>query len=137
MQSPLLVQTSLYISAQPLAERHFLDETTAMRIKVNAIHVLNEYLRTSACTDDEAMGAVAQFISIEFYYGTPDTMQAHLRGLRQMVLLRGGFSHSRVGALVTKVALVYVSKALHLTCKTKRSLTFPSPPEAIASLPSP
>lgn len=109
VQSPLLVQTSLYISAQPLAERHFLDETTTMRIKVNAIHTLNEYLRSTdaaTCAGDEAMGAVAQFISIEFYYGTPQAMQAHLQGLRQMVQLRGGFAHSQVGALVTKVALV-------------------------------
>ncbi|KAL1890957.1 hypothetical protein Sste5346_007954 [Sporothrix stenoceras] len=109
VQSPLLVQTSLYISAQPLAERHFLDETTTMRIKVNAIHTLNEYLRSTdaaTCAGDEAMGAVAQFISIEFYYGTPQAMQAHLQGLRQMVQMRGGFADTQVGALVTKVALV-------------------------------
>lgn len=109
VQSPLLVQTSLYISAQPLAERHFLDETTTMRIKVNAIHTLNEYLRSTeaaTCAGDEAMAAVAQFISIEFYYGTSAAMQAHLHGLRQMIQLRGGFARSRVGALVTKVALV-------------------------------
>lgn len=107
VQSPLLVHTSLYIAAQPLAERRFLDETTTTRIKVHAIHVLNEHLRTAAtCTGDEAMAAVAQFMTIEFYYGTSAAMRAHLQGFRQMVLLRGGFSTSRQGALVTKVALV-------------------------------
>ncbi|OAA65707.1 ketoreductase [Niveomyces insectorum RCEF 264] len=106
VQSPLLVQTSLYVSAQPLAERGFLDEATTMHIKGNAIHVLNAYLRTAACADDEAMAAVAQFIALEFYYGSAAVMQAHLQGLRQMVLLRGGFPTSRVGALVTKIALV-------------------------------
>ncbi|CAK7197971.1 hypothetical protein SEUCBS139899_000625 [Sporothrix eucalyptigena] len=131
VQSPLLVHTSLYISAQPLAERHFLDETTTMRIKVNAIHVLNEYLRsvdTAICTGDEAMGAVAQFISIEFYYGTPAAMLAHLHGLRQMVQLRGGFPHSRVGALVTKVALVgdcIIAISLEVEPILQMSTTFP------------
>ncbi|CAK7246261.1 MAG: hypothetical protein STHCBS139747_007885 [Sporothrix thermara] len=109
VQSPLLVHTSLYISAQPLAERRLLDETTTMRVKIQAIRVLNEYLRstdTAICTSDEAMGAVVQFISIEMYYGTPAVMQAHLHGLCQMVLLRSNFPRSRVGTLVTKAALI-------------------------------
>ncbi|CAK7212232.1 hypothetical protein SBRCBS47491_001388 [Sporothrix bragantina] len=127
VQSPLLVYTSLYISAQPLAERHYLDDTTTMRIKIQAIHVLNEYLRSTAtdiCTGDEAMGAVTQFISIELYYGTPAAMLAHLHGFRKMVLLRGGFAQSRVGALVTKTALV--GDALIALCLEVEALLQPS-----------
>lgn len=77
-----------------------------MRLKGNAIHVLNSHLRSKDCVSDEAMAAVAQFISIELYYGEAEVMQAHLRGFREMVRLRSGFPSSDVGALVTKVALV-------------------------------
>jgi hypothetical protein len=106
LQSPLLAQTSLYVSARSLAERRFIDPRVAMRIKGEAIHSLNEHLQSEAWVDDVAMAAVVQFISIEWFFGETDVVLAHLKGLREMIRLRGGFTKVGVSALVTKVAIV-------------------------------
>ncbi len=106
LQSPLLVNTSIYIAAQPLCEKGYIDFQTTMALKVNTIRLLNSYLRSDACTTDEVMGAVGAFITIELYYGTAVDMRAHLTGLRGMVQLRGGFPDSPAGVLSSRVALV-------------------------------
>jgi len=77
-----------------------------MKLKGNAIHTLNRHLQSDKWISDEALAAVVQFVSIEWFFGGPEVVQAHLRGLREMLRLRGGFSGSGVGALVTKVAIV-------------------------------
>jgi len=77
-----------------------------MKLKGNAISTLNRYLQSEKWISDEALAGVVQFVSIEWFFGGPEVVQAHLRGLREMLRLRGGFSSSGVGALVTKVALV-------------------------------
>ncbi len=109
IQSPLLALTSLYISARSLAEQHYVDQTLAMKLKGNAISALNRRLRSGKWIDDEALAGVVQFVSIEWFFGEAEVVQAHLRGLREMLRLRGGFSNSGVGVLVNKVALVYVN----------------------------
>ncbi|KAL8367067.1 hypothetical protein RB595_007990 [Gaeumannomyces hyphopodioides] len=106
IQSPLLARTSLYISARSLAERGFIDQSSTMRAKGEAISALNEHLRSELWIGDEVMAGVVQFISIEWFFGEPEVVRAHLMGLREMVRLRGGFPSRGVGALVTKVALV-------------------------------
>jgi hypothetical protein len=106
LHSPLLAQTSLYIAARSLAERGFVDQRAAMRIRGRAIHALNEHLQSDAWSSDEAMAAVVQLISIEWFFGETEVVLAHLGGLREMARLRGGFTAAGVGALVTKVALV-------------------------------
>jgi hypothetical protein len=106
IQNPLLAKTSLYISARSLAERGFVDQTSTIRLKVSAIQTLNHHLRSAASITDEALAGVVQFVSIEWFFGEPSVVQAHLTGLRDMVRLRGGFTQTGVGALVTKVALV-------------------------------
>ncbi|KAK0714690.1 hypothetical protein B0H67DRAFT_536573 [Lasiosphaeris hirsuta] len=106
IQSPLLAQTSLYISARSLGERQYIDDTSTMKLKGTAISTLNKHLQSEKWISDEALAGVVQFVSIEWFFGGPEVVQAHLRGLREMVRLRGGFSDRGVGALVTKVALV-------------------------------
>lgn len=73
---------------------------------MSAIHTLNHHLRSASWISDEALAGVVQFLSIEWFFGEPSVIQAHLTGLRDMVRLRGGFTQTGVGALVTKVALV-------------------------------
>ncbi|KAK4213670.1 hypothetical protein QBC37DRAFT_473101 [Rhypophila decipiens] len=106
IQSPLLAQTSLYISARSLTENQHVDRTYAMRLKGTAIHTLNTHLQSANWASDEALAGVVQFVSIEWFFGEPEVVLAHLRGLREMVRLRGGFTPVGVGGLVTKVALV-------------------------------
>lgn len=77
-----------------------------MRMKGTAISTLNTHLQSENWASDEALAGVVQFVSIEWFFGEPEVVLAHLRGLREMVRLRGGFTRVGVGALVTKVALV-------------------------------
>lgn len=77
-----------------------------MRMKGTAISTLNAHLQSEDWASDEALAGVVQFVSIEWFFGKPEVVLAHLRGLREMVRLRGGFTPLGVGALVTKVALV-------------------------------
>jgi len=77
-----------------------------MKLKGDAINTLNKHLQSQNWTNDDALAGVVQFVSIEWFFGGPEVVQAHLRGLREMIRLRGGFSNTVVGALVTKVALV-------------------------------
>lgn len=106
IQSPLLVHSSMYIAARSLVERRYVDERTTTQLKVQAISKLNDHLRSPACTNDEAFAAVVQFVSIEIFFGDLEVVQTHLRGLREMIRLRGTFPSRGVGELISKVALV-------------------------------
>ncbi len=77
-----------------------------MKLKGNAIRTLNQHLQSENWISDESLAGVVQFVSIEWFFGGTEVVQAHLRGLREMLRLRGGFSSVGVGTLVTKVALV-------------------------------
>jgi hypothetical protein len=77
-------------------------------MKGEAIQTLNAYLRTPGSATDEAISAVSQLILNDWYFGGTQDMQAHLRGLRELVLMRGGFDTEGVHVLVSKTALVYV-----------------------------
>lgn len=53
--------------------------------------MLNEMLRSEEnSTRDETIAAVVYLTTNEWYWGINDNVQAHLRGLRQLVDLRGG-----------------------------------------------
>ncbi len=108
LQSKLLSVTSRYIAARSLAERNHVDKQVAFELNGEAIRELNQCLAAEKRPSEETLAGVVQFVSIEFYFGTPEVLLCHLRGLRQVIQLRGGFTQHGVGALVAKVALVYV-----------------------------
>ncbi|TLD25584.1 hypothetical protein PspLS_05882 [Pyricularia sp. CBS 133598] len=107
VQSPLLALSSLHTSARTMTHTGFVDQRSIMLAKGSAISKLNEYLRSD---DDwrreEVLAAVLQFLVVEWIFGELEVAQAHLRGFRDIVRLRGGFPSHGVGALVTKSALV-------------------------------
>lgn len=82
----------------------------AIALKVQAIHTLNDYLRSPASATDEAISAVSQLILNDWYFGETRDMQTHLKGLRELVRLRGGFRagsvEPKVNTLVSKTALL-------------------------------
>ncbi|QBZ56939.1 hypothetical protein PoMZ_01857 [Pyricularia oryzae] len=108
VRTPLLAQVAIYTASCFLVETGTLDKTVAMAHKGLAIRMLNELLRsTTDSTSDEAIAAVIQMILNEWYWGdSTNDLQAHLRGVREMIRLRGGIQNLGMDGLVGKLAVV-------------------------------
>ncbi|TLS28232.1 hypothetical protein PpBr36_01535 [Pyricularia pennisetigena] len=108
VRTPLLAQVAIYTASCFLVETGALDKTVAMAHKGLAIRMLNELLRsTSDSTSDEAIAAVVQMILGEWYWGdSSNDLQAHLRGLREMIRLRGGIHNLGMEGFVGKLVVV-------------------------------
>jgi hypothetical protein len=76
-----------------------------MMYKGQAIQVLNDQLRSASSTSDEAIAGVVHLMLDEWYWGHVDDLQAHLRGLTEMVRLRGGFNDLGPHGLISKLAI--------------------------------
>jgi hypothetical protein len=93
---------------------------TVMAFKGQAIRTLNEYLRSNDYISDEAISAVSQLIFNDWYFGEHHEMTAHLKGLREMVRLRGGFAKLGAAGTISKSAMMYAtSKNPSLRQKTR------------------
>lgn len=95
----------MYTSACYLNETGHLDKMAAMAHKGQAIAMLNEHLRSRSSTSNEAICAVIQLILDEWYWGETGDLRAHLRGLREMIRLRGGLKQLGMGGMIAKLAV--------------------------------
>ena len=82
-----------------------MHRTVAMSHKGQAIRMLNDHLRSKSSTSDEAITAVIQLIMDEWYWGDTGDLRAHLRGLREMIRLRGGLRSLGLNGMVAKLAV--------------------------------
>jgi hypothetical protein len=105
VQTPLLMQTAMYTAACFLNETGHMDKTVTMAHKSQAISMLNENLWTDSCSNDETVAAHTQLILNEWYWGAGTDLRAHLRGLKEMVCLRGGFRSLGLHGLIAKMAI--------------------------------
>lgn len=105
-QSPLLASVAVSVSAAWLMYLKRMPAQVAVALKVQAIQKLNAYLQSPAAATDEAISAVSQLMLNDWYFGETRDVQAHLKGLRELVRLRGGFEGTRVNILVSKTALL-------------------------------
>jgi hypothetical protein len=106
VQDPLLLQIVLYTSACFLNETGHVPRTIVMAHKGQAIRMLNEHLRSEfSQTSDAAIAGVIQLIVDEWYWGETQDLRAHLRGLREMIRSRGGFSHLGMNGFLAKNAI--------------------------------
>lgn len=105
LQSPLLTQVGIYTSACFLNETGYMDKTVAMAHKGQAIGLLNEHIHSQSCLSDEAIAGITQLILDEWYWGETNDLRAHLRGLREMIRLRGGFRSLGLHGLISKMAI--------------------------------
>lgn len=94
IKSPVLCQVGVYTAACYQAEVQRIpagQSTTALGFKLKCIEMLNEMLQSEEnSTRDETIAAVVYLTTNEWYWGINDNVQAHLRGLKQLVHLRGG-----------------------------------------------
>lgn len=107
VQSPLLVHVAIYTAACFLSETGHIDTTRAMDHKGFAIKLLNEHIRSTALPSDEGITGVIQLIIDEWLWGDVNDLRAHLRGLREMIKLRGGFRTLGMHGLISKLAITY------------------------------
>ena len=106
IQNPLLLQITLYTSACFLNETGHMPKTTVMAHKGKAIYMLNERLRSqSHQTDDAVIAGVIQLILDEWYWGDTDDLHEHMRGLREMIRIRGGFQDLGMDGLLAKMVI--------------------------------
>jgi Fungal specific transcription factor domain len=107
VQDPLLLQIVLYTSACFLNETGHLPRHIVMVQKGQVIGMLNEHLRSdSFYTSDGAIAAVIQLIIDEWYWGETQDLQAHLRGIRQMIKIRGGYHKLGMNGLLAKMVIL-------------------------------
>ncbi len=54
---------------------------------------------------DDAITAVIQLVMDEWYWGQTESLHTHLRGLRDMIRLRGGLKNLGMNGLISKLAV--------------------------------
>jgi hypothetical protein len=119
IQDPMLLQIILYTSSCFLNETGHAPRTVMMAHKGEAIRMLNEHLRSGPRqTSDSAIAGVVQLIVDEWYWGETQDLRAHLRGLREMIRLRGGFAQLGMSGFLAKNAITYVSFHLEASSPT-------------------
>ncbi|KAH6690307.1 hypothetical protein F5X68DRAFT_68868 [Plectosphaerella plurivora] len=108
IQDPMLLQIILYTSSCFLNETGHAPRTVMMAHKGEAIRMLNEHLRSGPRqTSDSAIAGVVQLIVDEWYWGETQDLRAHLRGLREMIRLRGGFGQLGMSGFLAKNAITH------------------------------
>lgn len=114
LKTPLLAQVAIYTAACFLNQTGHLDERVTMAHKGQSIRLLNDHLRSESSSSDEVIAAVIQLIVNEWCWGETNDLRAHLRGLREMIRLRGGFRSLGLHGLISKLAITYVSLSTYL-----------------------
>ncbi|TDZ38265.1 hypothetical protein CTRI78_v010907 [Colletotrichum trifolii] len=139
LQDPVVVQIVMYASACYLHETGHISRTALMMSKGHAIQMLNRRIslgqgptgtgtttgnaehagavEETSCggrTGDAAVAGVIQLAAAEWYWGENENdIQHHLRGLRNMIRLRGGFERLGMNGILAKNAICHdVSIAL-------------------------
>ncbi|KAB5515229.1 hypothetical protein GE09DRAFT_582522 [Coniochaeta sp. 2T2.1] len=121
LQSPLLIHTAMYTAACFLNETSHLDNSVTMAHKSQAISMLNENLCSDSCSSDETVAAHSQLILNEWYWGAATDLSAHLRGLKDIISLRGGFRSLGLHGLIAKMAIT-ADVAIALSCEIPPAL---------------
>lgn len=105
LQNQLLAHTAVFTAGCFLNEAGHLDREATMAYKSQAIDMLNESLWTGPPTIDETVAAHTQLILNEWCWGGIVDLRAHLRSLKEMVRLRGGFRSLGLHGLIAKMAI--------------------------------
>jgi len=132
-QNTLLTHIATYTAACFLSETGQLDRQVTMEHKSQAINMLNETLWTDFSSNDGTVAAHTQLILNEWYWGGGTDLGAHVRGLREMVRLRGGFRNLGLHGLIAKMAITWVSSSSF----QRRRLTVHASTEPTSPLPCP
>lgn len=108
VQDPLLLQIVLFTSACFFSETGHIPKTLAMMHKGRVYHMLNEQLQHEATmTSDTSILGVAQMVIDSWYWGATADLKAHIRGLKQMIRLRGGLDKLGLHGFLSKTVIIH------------------------------
>lgn len=141
MKSPLLAYFAIFTASCYQSETQKVSpqkSAVVLSYKLKTIELLNAMLRDKdTSTSIEALTAVGYIITSEWYWSNYDSVKAHLKGLKEMVRLRGGLGE--MGVFSRKMIILFVlsmipSKArwliknsidYQIACSYDIDLTFP------------
>ncbi len=94
MKSPLLTYLGIFTAACYQAEAQKAKpgySQLVLHYKIKSIRILNEMLnKKETAVSNEAITGVLYLVVNEWYWSNFTAVQAHMKGLREMVRLRGG-----------------------------------------------
>ena len=118
---PSLFHVVMLISASHYAAQNRKSTSTVqlLQMKQHAITLINQSITSRSVTGspvtDQIVGSVAKMAAYEAMFGTLAAYHAHMKGLRQMVALRGGVDaiHGLDG-LVARMVVWIDANAAHV-----------------------
>lgn len=110
VQDPLLLQIVLFTSACFLSETGHIPKNMALSHKGKVYQMLNDQLRDEAMQiTDSSILAVTQMVIDSWYWGATTDLHAHIRGLKQMITMRGGLHKLGLHGFLAKTIIMCVS----------------------------
>ncbi|KAF5679813.1 6-hydroxy-D-nicotine oxidase [Fusarium heterosporum] len=111
VQDPLLLQIVLFTSSCFLSETGHMSKSLQNIHKSRVFWMLNSQLKDitdkkAPMTDNLILGVV-QMIADSWYWGGTDDLQYHLRGLKVMLITRGGLSKLGLRGHLAKMILIH------------------------------
>lgn len=112
LKSPLLSHISIYTTAAYQSEAQKIAPSTnpsVLSYKAASLHILNTKLRskdTEEQTGNEVVAAVATIVSMEWYWSDFDVIEKHLKGLVELVRLRGGLGKLEMNEFLKHMILM-------------------------------
>jgi hypothetical protein len=107
IQDPLLIQVVMFTSACFLNETGHLPKTVVAAYRGLVFQSLNENLRSKANqVTDAAIHGVSELVLDEWYWGATKDLHAHMKGLKTMVTMRGGFQNLGMHGFISKMILM-------------------------------
>ncbi|KAE8441055.1 hypothetical protein EG329_005917 [Mollisiaceae sp. DMI_Dod_QoI] len=95
IQSPLMPHIAILMSsaaqtAEP--ELQIIKSSETFGIKSQVLSLINDFLRQDFnVVGGEALRAVIHLVVVEWWWGSTSSLWAHMKGVKQMLKLRGGF----------------------------------------------
>lgn len=110
MKVPILAYMGIFTAACYQSETQKIPPNKSpvvLGYKVKVINMLNELLSNKeTATSIEAMVVVVYLMTNEWYWSNYDSARAHMKGLRDMVRLRGGLDGMGMGEFVKRMILL-------------------------------
>ena len=107
MHDPLLLRIILFTSASFLNEQGSIPETLVFNLKSDVYNTLSSEIKMqSSGATDIIIAAVSQLVIDSWYWGAGGDLNTHVKGLKRMILLRGGLQNLGMQGYLAKTIVV-------------------------------